>query len=327
MIRTIQSLQSLQSIRSGTIKRQALVFSTFVKAFGKSLISGMPREEVPPGHMQMWGKNVHLYLEPDICLQMHDLYGHLVVEDPKKPLALEAKQEYDLHVRGGSLSLDEEGLENLINRYAIPGSMIERIQVSIEDSLVRMTAKVRLHGIAFPVSLDCEVSLTREGLIQLAPTHISSPNFLVGGFMRFFPVSLEKTLIMPKGSALSISGNVLRVDPEKIVPAPRVFGRLQAIRLDGKRLHLTYEGDAPEPPLLEPADRFLLCLGHELELGKLLLRDTRLQVLGMEGNQHLDFSLLGYRDQLAQGCARLGLDGDIVATIPNLHKIVQSPEN
>lgn len=325
MIRTIQS--SIPSIRSGTIKRQALVFSTFVKAFGKSLISGMPREELPPGHMQLWGQNVHLYLEPDICLALHGLYGHLVVKDPARPLALEAKGEYDLHVRGGSLSLDEESLENLINRYAIQGSMIERIQLSIEDGLIRMTAKVRFHGIAFPVSLDCEVSLTREGLIQLAPTHLSSPNVLVGGFMRFFPVSLEKTLVMPKGSALSLSGNLLRVDPGKIVPAPRVFGRLKKIHLEGKHLHLCYEGTPPDAPLLHPTERYLLCLGHELELGKLLLRDTRLQVIGLKEEDALDFSLTGYREQLAQGCAQLGVDGEILASIPNLHKIPQPPEN
>ncbi|HEY9766068.1 MAG TPA: hypothetical protein V6C82_06865 [Chroococcales cyanobacterium] len=305
------------------VQKQAIVFSAFAKAFGKSLIAGTPDfgVEPVPGCIRFWAKEVHLYLEPDIRLQIEDLFGNLIVRDPGRPFAPEAKGDYDLRVEGGKIFLDAESLSHLLNRYLLPGTMIEKISIAFEGQTMKAEARINFSHVNLPISLESEISLSPEGRIALRTKKLSSPNFLLSGLLRFFPVEIARVLKLPEGAPLSVHGDTLFVDAEGIIPCPKVFGCLKAVELENGQLGLTYAGKVPKPPLLEPAPHYLMCVGHEVEIGKILLRDARLQVIQADPEKkHLDFSLESYHRQLIEGIARLRPDEALLVSIPNLRE-------
>lgn len=312
------------------LKSQAQILSAFVSAFGKTLITHKPEISdherlagIEEGAMRIWAQNVSLYFDDEVFLKLKDFVADLKVEDPATPFIPELKDSYVINIREGQIRLSAASLEALLARYVLPaaGSPLKDARLSISGDRMILRAKVRKFGIDVPITLESQVSVGPEGMIELLPQRLAVSEVGIGGMIKLFNLELDRLLDMPADGPLQVSGNQITIDPAGIFPSPRAIGRPTGVRIERGELVLVYS--SPEPmeaaPLIDShAPNYMLCMGHDLLVGKMMMHDAHFQIVNQEPASHLDFSLDHYRSQLAAGSSALQAGDQLLVRLPNL---------
>ncbi|MBO9542601.1 hypothetical protein J7643_18595 [bacterium] len=312
------------------LKSQAEILSAFVSAFGRTLIArnqqALDHErlaEIAEGAMRIWAHNVCLYFDDDVVLRLKDFVADLQVQDPATPFIPELKDSYVIHIREGQIRLSAASLEALLSRYILPaaGSPLKDARLSLSGDRLILRAKVRKFGLEVPITMESEVSVGSEGMIELLPQRLAVSQVGIGGMIKLFNLELDRLLEMPADALLSVSGNQITIDPAGIFPSPRAIGRPTAVRIERGELVLSYSSPTPSEaaPLLDPhAPNYMVCMGHDLLVGKMMMHDAHFQIVNQEPAAHLDFSLDHYRSQLAAGSSSLHAGDQLLVRLPNL---------
>lgn len=320
--------------KTGALAHHAAVFSAFVKAAGRTLISGLthtPAERqmaaLPAGRMRVWGRNVRLHLEADIVLVMDDLVADIQVDDAQLPLIPEKTDQYTFHILAGRLRLGFESIEWLLGRYLFPAANVplRNPRVALDERGIRLEAILGLGPLAIPLTIGGPLGLAKNGLVELQASRIAAGSIGVNQILKLLQTDLAHVFRLEPGAAIVASGNTLLLDPEQIIPVPRARGRPVALATVPGELVLTYA--SPEaieaPPLLtRDAKAYLFCLGHALLVGKMFLHDAVLQMVARDETRGLlDVSLGAYRKQLAAGESTLSQRGELLVRLPNLDQV------
>lgn len=312
------------------IKTQAQILSAFVQAFGRTLITQKrttPQEqalaEIAPGAMRVWAQNARLFFDDAVVLKLRDFVADMQVKDPDRPLIPELKDSYVFAIRQGQIRLSAPSLEALLNRYVLPaaGHPLMDARLSITGDRLVLRGKIHKMGLTLPITLESEVSVGPGGLMELLPHRIALSEVGIGGMIKLFNLDLESLMDLPHDGAFRVRGNQITVDPAEIFPSPKAIGRPTAIALERNELVLTYTPEAPidPPPLIAPeAPNYMLCLGHDLLIGKMMMHDAYFQIVNQDQANHLDFSLEHYREQLAAGNSSLHSGDQLLVRLPNL---------
>lgn len=298
------------------LKDQAKVFSAFIQAFGKKLSSRIPQpKELGPGITRIWAHGIRLFFEPDIPLEVEGFYAYAVMHDPEASLTPDRREDYDLMIKSGRITLTEDALVAAANRFLLPGTGLERASAKLDEDGIRLTAHVKF-AVILPVTIEGDITL-ENGKLLLKSRHIAVANIGLGGLMRFMHLDLA-SVFQASTAAVKAQGNTLILDPEYIVPAPRILGRLQAVRLGPGTLTLDYGSEAARPALPIPADRYLFLKDHTLKLEPVTLHPVEVEVLPFEKEAPFEFSLTEYREQLEDAKARLLRGGQVILNVPPL---------
>ncbi len=323
--------------KTGTLAHNMAVFSAFVEAAGKTLITGMaltPAERqmatLAEGRMRIWAHNVRLFFEGDVVLGLDDLVAEIQMNDPELPLIPERTDQYVFHILKGTVRLEASAIEALLSRYLFAAAPLALgdPKVALDDRGMRLEGELPWGPLRVPIVLAGPVTLNDEGRIQLSVARVEAGGMGIGPLLSLLRTDLERVLRVPPDAPMSARGNALAIDPEQIFPAPRARGRPAAVDVSSGALLLSYDWPEPiaGPPLVEKdAPAFLFCIGHTLLVGKMFLRDAVFQVVPRSADaQVLDFSLQGYRKQLAAGESTLKQHGELVVRLPNLDEIAPS---
>jgi hypothetical protein len=102
-----------------------------------------------------------------------------------------------------------------------------------------------------------------------------------------------------------LQGDNILIDPQRILPPPRIEGKVTTVRLEGDRVVLTFQsGTAKElnPPYSSTA--YIYHRGGSLRFGKLTMADADLEIVSESHNGQFDFSLPEYNRQLTAGYSK-----------------------
>lgn len=312
------------------LKSQAQILSAFVSAFGRTLITHKPATldyerlaGIEEGAMRIWAHNVSLYFDDEVVLKLRDFVADLQVQDPTTPFIPELKDSYVIAIRQGQIRLSAASLEALLGRYVLPaaGAPLKDARLSISGDRMILRAKVRKFGFDVPITMESEVSVGPEGMIELLPQRLAVSEVGIGGMIKLFNLELDRLLEMPDDGPLRVTGNQITIDPAGIFPSPRAIGRPTAVWIERGELVLAYSGPDPmaAAPLIDPhAPNYMLCMGHDLLVGKMMMHDAHFQIVNQEPASHLDFSLDHYRSQLASGSSSLHAGDQLLVRLPNL---------
>lgn len=244
------------------------------------------------------------------------------MNDPDEPLVPEARDTYVFAIRAGTVRLPAASLEALLNRYILPavGAPLKDARLSISGDRLVLRGKVHRFRLDLPITLESQVAIGTDGMIELLPEHIAVSEVGVGGMFKLFKLELERLIDLPSGGPFRILGNQITIDPVQIFPAPRAIGHPSTVRIERGELVLEYgDGDRPTPPpLLDEAPNYLMGVGHDLVVGRMLMHDACFQIVNQEPSKHLDFSLERYREQLGRGASSLRPGDQLLVRLPNL---------
>lgn len=311
--------------RAGAVGQTARVVSAFVSAFGKRLLEKTPphlalgarSQAVAPGVSLLWAQNARLVMEEGIALLLDHLSAEIHMRDPQAPLVPEQRDAFSFHIRRGHLAMDEASVSTLLNRYACPpGSPLSHVSLHFLEGSLRMDATLKFNRfIGVGLRLEAVVGATPEGLLELTPTRLRSGPLPLDRMLHALGLELARFMPAQEGAPMRVQGDRILLDPVGMLPAPRATGHLVEATVRGEHLVMRYDDQGPEtqPPLLRPdAEAYLAMLGHDLRVGKTLMKDVCVQLVPLDPlAQWVEFSLPDYRAQLAAGESSL-LPGDEV---------------
>ena len=128
-------------------------------------------------------------------------------------------------------------LTSLLNSrtFNYKGAPISDVTVTIEDG--RIKQKGTLHkGVAVPFTIVADISATRDGRIRLHPQSVKTGGMPIGGLMGLLHLELDDLVSSNRARGFEAQDDDFLLQPDKLLPDPKISGRLTAIRVDGDRI-------------------------------------------------------------------------------------------
>jgi hypothetical protein len=130
--------------------------------------------------------------------------------------------------------------------------------------------------------------------------------------MKVLGIEMDDLVKMEPGHGVTVDENDFILDPQQMLPPPRLRGKVTAVRIEGTEVVQTF-GTGPagvlSPRPISP--NHIYWRGGDLRFGKLTMRDTDLELIDQDPSDPFDFSVARYNDMLVAGYSkntpRLGL--------------------
>jgi len=271
---------------------------------------GNPRTEM---------RNVHLQALPGVVLEIRRLNGELrPVQEGETPV-FDDPSTFELHIDRAEIAASPQSLQRLMNdvTFNYPKAPLKDLELSIEDGKVRQSGRLEK---AVPVHFETlsEVSVTPEGKIRLHPVKIKAGGVGVKKLLDLFDVEMSEVIKTEGARGLTMEGDDIFLDPERLLPPPRIRGRLTAVRVEKDRIVQVFGGEGKDLTPPDPdAKNYMYYKGGDLRFGKLTMDGADLQIVDADPKDPFFFYLKEYKKQLVAGYSR---------NTPSLGLIVRMPD-
>jgi len=267
-------------------------------------------------------RHVVFHLGSSIELRVDDLAGQLVSLVPGKPVLFDDVQAYLVKIDSARVAMTPESLTHLMNDYvfAYPDAPLKDLKITIEGNELHQSGTLK-KGVGVPFNIRAAVDATAEGQIRIHPVAIKAAGFVPKGVLDFFGLELERLVKLKHTPAVKIVGDDLLLDPERLLPPPRIRGRLTRAWIENGMV-IEQFGAAGAKPALAPADprvrNYMYYRGGLLKFGKLTMEDTDLLLVDANQKNPFDFSPLEYNRQLVAGYSKNTPSHGLVVYMPDL---------
>ena len=255
-------------------------------------------------------RNVNFYVAPDVVLRIRHLQGTMRSKDGG-PVVFDDKHSFVLQLDDAEVGLTGKDLSALMNGYVFnyKGSPLSHLSVRMSGSELVQKGLLR-KGVSIPFEIHAQVSVTPEGLIRLHPT--KTLIFGVNGetLLDALHLKLDRLMDLKGSHGASVKGNDIFLQPDSLLPAPAIQGRVASVRVEGDQLVQVFAPAAgvPARALLVPPDSaapaYMYYKGGSLRFGKLVMLDADMQIVDLARDASFSFDLDRYKEQLVAGYSR-----------------------
>jgi hypothetical protein len=268
-----------------------------------------PTEAQSKAHVQAEMHNVWFHIDQDAYLDIHQLRGEMISNEAGTPVNFDDKTAFVMAVDTGRIGMKSQSLDVLMNRYVFndPGSPLRGLHVSAEGKQLKQVGIVhKIIDIPFIMWADVSAS---NGKIRLHPTKMDICGLNGLGLLKAVGMSLEKMIgkQLPHDKGVEAEGNDMLLDPNKMLPPPKVDLHLVDVRIEGDELMQIFDAGLHLQPLSPPhpeEKNWMYYRGGTLRMGKLLMIDADMEVTDTDDTDPFDFLIDQYNDQLIAGWER-----------------------
>jgi hypothetical protein len=283
--------------------------------------SAPPHQPRGGGRVRAEMKGVDLRIDPQVVLEVRSLEGALVPAREGEPPWFDDPRTFAVEVDQGEIAVSPQSLAALLNHYVFTGpkAPVENVEIEIHDGKLRQSATLRkkVHG---RTQVEGDVSVTAEGDLRLHPTSIKAGGVPVKGLLDLLDVELSEMIKAQEERGVKVVKDDFILDPERLLPSPRLRGRVTAVRLEPDRVVQVFGGgrrDAPLHPAFPKAEHYMFFRGGELSFGKLTMHGADLQIIDADPQDPFHFFLSQYLAQLVAGTSRTLPDKGLVVWMPD----------
>lgn len=273
------------------------------------------------GKVRVEMKGVDLVVDPPVVLEVHSLRGEFVPAREGEPPWFDEPSSFSVHIDQGEAAMSAAAMSALMNRYVFNyrGAPVRDIQIRIEGDHIIQTATIK-KKVDLKTTIEGKLSVTPEGDLRLHPDKIKAEGLPVKGLLDLFDVELDEMIKTRESRGVRIEENDFILDPEKLLPPPRMTGRVTAVRLEGDRIVQTFGGrsdGAALKPSFPNAEHYMFFRGGELSFGKLTMHGADLQIIDADPKDPFQFFLPKYARQLIAGESKTLADKGLVVYMPD----------
>jgi len=263
--------------------------------------------------------NVNLRVTSDITLHVTHLRGRFVPAGRAEIPYLDDKDSYIVAIDSGEIAIDMVSLNALMNRTLEKGGAnVERVRISTEGGKTLRQKGVLDKGIKVPFDLKGTVDVTPDGRIRVHAASMRSLGIPMKPLMKVFGIEMDDMVKVNPSYGVMVENDDLILDPEKLVPPPRIRGKVTAVRVTDDALVQTF-GSGERSRLSPPAvsRNHIYWRGGALRFGKLTMADTDLELIDEDPSDPFDFSVDHWNDQLVAGYSKNTKDRGLKTHIPD----------
>jgi hypothetical protein len=276
----------------------------------------IPAEPAQPVSVDF--QNVNFHLAEDVTLEVRRLQGDLLPAKPGSPPSFDDLKSYILRVERGEVAMQPSSLTAVLNKWVFnyEGTPISDVTVSIENGQLKQ--KGTLHkGVAVPFTIVADVTVTPDGRIRLHPTSVKAVGIQASGLMKMFRLELDNLIKSDRARGFETEGNDFLLLPDRLIPEPRLAGKLTGIRIEGDRIVEVF-GTRPAHGPDQVAKNYMYYRGGVLRFGKLTMNDTDLRLVDNDPRDPFEFSPAQYIKQLSAGYSKSLPNGGLRTFMPDL---------
>src|SRR5262249_45283385 len=149
---------------------------------------------------------------------------------------------------------------------------LKDVSLRIVDGRIRVKGKLHNKG---DIAFETEGSIrpTEDGKIRLHVEKVKALHVPVKGIMDLFGIEIAYLIKTGKLQGIKAEGDDLILDPELLLPAPHIEGRVTAVRLETDNIVQNFgQREIRSDP--EGLRNYMAYQGNRLRFGKLTMSDT-----------------------------------------------------
>ena len=157
-----------------------------------------------------------------------------------------------VNVDAGEIAMDEASLNALMNEHVFVGHdpPVKKLQITVEDGVIKQEGKLD-KTIDIPFKTKGTVEATPDGKIRVHAKSIKSLGLPVKPLMKLLGLEMDDMLKVEPGHGLTVDDNDFIIDPQQMLPPPRMQGRITSVRIEGDQIVQVFGTGAAAP--LQPA--------------------------------------------------------------------------
>jgi hypothetical protein len=300
--------------------------------------SSKPSEASPGANAldsTMWTaiKNVDLRVgtSPDDegAMQVRTLRGRVFETQAGQTPYLDEPDSFGIEVTSGTVALDGKGLTTLLNQrvFNYRGAPIRNLRVSVENGQLVQRGTIR-KGVDMPFTMWSTLTLTEDNRIRSHPTRLILLGVNGLTLMKALGLKMEKVLdVSGTKGIVEMQGNDMLLDPLKMIPPPRVVGRIASVKIEGDEIvqvFATTPADSAFRTLVrvDPSvQNYIYYKGATLRFGRLTMWPADLLIGDADETDRFDLDLPRYAEQLTAGYTRTLANKALRTWMPDRHDL------
>ena len=265
--------------------------------------TGTPEgHSAPEVHTQM--RNIFYHYTDRIAVRISWLDGAVLPTHEGAIVVFDDPKSFFISIQSAKISMGMNALSETLNDhvFAAKDAPLKNIEVSAEGQKLKVKGKLHSKD-NVPFETESTVSVTPDGKTRIHAEKVRAAHLPVQGLMDLLGMDISKLIDTRKVQGVSTEGNDLILDPDKILPLPRIRGKLSAVQIAGDQMILLF-GDA-KPENSVRAGNFMSYRGGQLRFGKLTMDKSDMDLIDMYKRDPFDFYLDHYREQLSAGYTKI----------------------
>ena len=266
---------------------------------------------------------VNLHLSADITLAVKHLRGRFEPTGRAEVPFLDDKNTYIVVIDSGEIALDLPSLNAMMSQtLGQDRSNVKNVRISIDDEHRLQQKGVLDKGVPMPFDVKGGIEATADGRLRMRAAKVKGMGLPVNSLMKLFSIEMDDLVKVKPGHGVTVDGNDLILDPQLLLPPPRIHGKVTAVRVEDAAIVLVFGSGARARMSPSATSRhYIYWRGGALQFGKLLMTNTDLELADDDPDDPFDFSVEHWNDQLVAGYSKTKANGGLKAHMPDYNDL------
>jgi hypothetical protein len=282
--------------------------------------------ETSDPQVQIAMRNVIYHYTGPIAVHVFRLQGELLPTKPGGTVVFDDKNSFKLALTSAQIAISCDALARVLNENVFSASDAPLKNLSLQSKNNQLIIKGKLHQKA-DVSFEATGTLTAEGdgRIRVHTDHLKAAHLPVKGLMDLLGLDIARMIDTKKIQGVSIDKDDLILNPEQILPAPHIQGRVSAVRIQGNDIVQIFGTAQTENFAAKQTGNYIAFRHGEMRFGKITMHDSDLIMIDIDSRDPLDFYLDHYQEQLVAGYSKSTPEYGLRAYVRDYDKIPHRP--
>jgi hypothetical protein len=252
--------------------------------------------------VQIAMRNVTYHYTEPIAVHIFRLQGELIPAKPGAIVVFDDKNSFTLSLTSAEISIRCNALAQVLNENVFSAADSPIKNLSIESKNNRLIVKGKLHQKGdIPFETEGVIMAEADGRIRLHTEHLKASHLPLKGLLDLLGIDIARLIDTKKIQGISVDKDDLILNPEQILPAPHIQGRVTAVRVQGNDIVQVFGTTQPSTFAARQTGNYIAFRHGEMQFGKLTMHDSDLIMIDLDLHDPLDFYLDHYQDQLVAG--------------------------
>src|SRR6185437_10201315 len=138
------------------------------------------------------------------------------------------------HIASARMAITTEAMSNILNDhvFAAPDAPLKKISITASGNTLKVKGKLHSKG-DVPFEEEGVLSLTPTGEIRIHSKNVKAAHLPVKGLMDLLGVNISDLVSTNKVRGVRTEKDDLLLNPQEILPLPKIEGRLTGIQVQG----------------------------------------------------------------------------------------------
>jgi hypothetical protein len=261
----------------------------------------------PESHpVQVEMKDIMYHFNDRIAAHIVQLRGYLTPIKPGTIVVFDDRNSFTLNLASAEIALSCKSLAQVLNENVFSAHDAPIKDVSIESKNNQLIIKGKLHQKGdVPFETTGTISADPDGQIRLHADHVRAAHLPVKGLMDLLGIDLARLINTKKVHGITAEKDDLILDPEQILPPPRIQGKVTAVRIQGDEVVQIFGALQPSSVAAKVSGNYMAYWEGDLRFGKLTMNNADLILIDIDNKDPFDFYLDHYREQLVAGYTKI----------------------